>query len=58
LRSEAQREASAKRHPLGRIGQPEDVAAAAAFLLGDESAWMTGQVLHVDGGMGALRNAN
>jgi len=58
LRSEAQREASAKRHPLGRIGQPEDVAAAAIFLLGDESAWMTGQVLHVDGGMGALRNAN
>jgi NAD(P)-dependent dehydrogenase (short-subunit alcohol dehydrogenase family) len=58
LRSEAQREASAKRHPLGRIGQPEDVAAAAAFLLSDESAWMTGQVLHVDGGMGALRNAN
>ncbi len=58
LRSDAQREASAKRHPLARIGQPADVAAAAAFLLSDESAWMTGQVLHVDGGMGALRNAN
>ena len=40
-------------HPLGRIGQTGDVAAAAAFLLGDEASWVTGQVLGVDGGLSA-----
>jgi NAD(P)-dependent dehydrogenase (short-subunit alcohol dehydrogenase family) len=37
-------------HPLRRIGQPEDMAGPAVFLLSADSAWMTGQVLHVDGG--------
>lgn len=55
LRTERQRDAAAARHPLGTIGKPAEVAAAAEFLLGDESRWMTGQVLHVDGGIGALR---
>jgi NAD(P)-dependent dehydrogenase (short-subunit alcohol dehydrogenase family) len=36
--------------PLGRIGQPQDIAAAVAFLLGDDSAYMTGQSLAVNGG--------
>src|SRR3546814_1230233 len=36
--------------PMGRLGQPEDVAAAVAFLLGDEAGYITGQVLGVDGG--------
>lgn len=36
--------------PLGRIGQPEDVADAVAFLLGPESRWISGSVLHVNGG--------
>jgi NAD(P)-dependent dehydrogenase (short-subunit alcohol dehydrogenase family) len=36
--------------PLGRIGEPEDIAKAALFLTGDESAWITGQTLVVDGG--------
>lgn len=36
--------------PLGRLGMPEDVAAAAAFLAGDEAAFITGQILTVDGG--------
>lgn len=36
--------------PLGRMGRPEDIAAAALFLLGPGSAWITGQVLHVNGG--------
>ena len=48
-------EASAKRHPLGRIGQPGDIAAAAVYLLSDASTWVTGQVMHIDGGMSSLR---
>ena len=40
-----------KRIPLGRAGTPEDVAAAVVFLAGPASAYMTGQVLVVDGGM-------
>jgi NAD(P)-dependent dehydrogenase (short-subunit alcohol dehydrogenase family) len=44
-----------KMHPLGRLGSADDLAAAAAFLLSDDSAWMTGQVLRVDGGRGTLQ---
>ena len=43
-------EAIAGLHPLRRIGDPEDMAGPAVFLLSDDSAWMTGQVLNVDGG--------
>ncbi len=38
-------------HPLGRIGQPEDVASLIVFLLSDASSWMTGTVIPVDGGV-------
>lgn len=55
LNSDAKREANAKRHPMQRIGQAEDIAEMAAFLLGEKSGWMTGQVVHVDGGMSAIR---
>ena len=37
--------------PLGRIGQPEDIAAAVKFLAGDESGYITGHVLAINGGM-------
>jgi 3-oxoacyl-[acyl-carrier protein] reductase len=40
--------------PLGRMGQPADVAAAVAYLASDEAAWVTGATLHVNGGMAML----
>jgi NAD(P)-dependent dehydrogenase (short-subunit alcohol dehydrogenase family) len=42
-------------HPLGRNGQPADVAAAILFLASDEAGWITGTVLPVDGGVTAGR---
>ncbi|TWR28156.1 SDR family oxidoreductase [Mucilaginibacter achroorhodeus] len=55
LSTPEKREASEKRHPLGKIGKPEDISRAITFLLSEESEWMTGQVMHVDGGMGNLK---
>lgn len=46
---------SAQRHPLKRIGTPEDIAHVIAFLLSPASSWITGEVLAVDGGMRSLR---
>ena len=40
----------AERHPLRRIGEPEDIAGPVVFLLGDDADWITGQTLIVDGG--------
>jgi NAD(P)-dependent dehydrogenase (short-subunit alcohol dehydrogenase family) len=57
LSSPEKREASAKRHPLGKYGQPEDVSQAIAFLLSDESSWITGQVIGVDGGFNNLKTS-
>ena len=48
-------EASNQRHPMKRIGTASDIANAAYFLLGDESSWMTGQILGLDGGLSSLR---
>lgn len=55
LSSDDKKEASNKRHPLGRYGEPQDIASAALYLLSKDSSWMTGQVLHLDGGMSAIR---
>lgn len=55
LSSPERKEASDKRHPLGRVGTPEDIAEATAFLLSTKSSWMTGQIIHVDGGMAHLK---
>lgn len=53
LRNEASRQFSEALHPMGRLGQPEEVARAIAFLLSSESSWVTGQVLGADGGLSA-----
>jgi NAD(P)-dependent dehydrogenase (short-subunit alcohol dehydrogenase family) len=55
LNTPEKREATAQRQPMRRLGKPEEVAAAACFLLSDASSWTTGQVLHVDGGMSSLK---
>lgn len=55
LSNDEKREASNKRHPIGRVGTPQDLAAVAKLLLSDEGSWITGQVLNVDGGMGRLK---
>lgn len=55
LSSEAKVQASRDRHPLRQIGEPDDAAAAALFLLGEQSRWITGQVWGVDGGISSVR---
>ena len=55
LNNDTKLEKANERHPLGRIGSAKEIAQAAAFLLGDESSWMTGRVLQLDGGIGNLK---
>ncbi|MBT9606426.1 SDR family oxidoreductase [Microbacterium sp.] len=53
--SDMSRKVSEAMHPLGRLGEPDDVARAVEFLLDPANDWITGQVLGVDGGLGSLR---
>jgi NAD(P)-dependent dehydrogenase (short-subunit alcohol dehydrogenase family) len=50
----ADRQALAQKAPLGRLGQPEDVAAAVLYLVSDDAGWCTGQAISVDGGFSIL----
>jgi len=56
LNNETKLARAAERHPLQRVGTPEEIAALAAFLLSDDAAWITGQILTVDGGIGTLKS--
>lgn len=53
--NEQMAQAIALLHPLQRLGEADDVAKAAAYLLGDDASWVTGQILGVDGGRSTLR---
>ena len=55
LNNEAKMDKANERHPLGRVGSAKEIAQATVFLLGEESSWMTGRVLQLDGGIGNLK---
>lgn len=55
LNTDQKREVNAAKHPLKKIGMAEDIANMAAFLISDKAGWITGQIIHVDGGMGAIK---
>ena len=55
LSTDEKKEASANRHPLKKVGTADELARLAKFLLTDESSWITGQILHADGGMSSIR---
>ncbi len=52
--TDAQKTKMAESIPLGRLGQPDDIAASVVYLASDEAAWVTGATLHVNGGMAML----
>jgi len=56
LNNEVKIEKANERHPLGRVGNAKEMAQASAFLLGEESSWMTGKILQLDGGIGNLKS--
>ena len=53
--SELALKASTAMHPLGRVGEPDDVAACIAWLLDPATTWVTGQIIGIDGGLGRVR---
>ncbi|MCX8147642.1 SDR family NAD(P)-dependent oxidoreductase [Thermaurantimonas aggregans] len=55
LNTDAKQESARQRHPLKRYGSTEDVGNAVLWLLSAQSSWVTGQILHIDGGMSSLK---
>jgi NAD(P)-dependent dehydrogenase (short-subunit alcohol dehydrogenase family) len=55
LSTDDKKEASNKRHPIGRYGTASDIANMSSFLLSDESGWITGQIFNIDGGMSSIK---
>ena len=55
INNDQKKEANALRHPLKRIGTTADIANMATFLLSEKASWITGQILHVDGGISSIK---
>lgn len=55
LSTPEKREASGKRHPLQRVGNADEIAKMVEFLLSENSSWITGQIIGIDGGMGSAK---
>jgi NAD(P)-dependent dehydrogenase (short-subunit alcohol dehydrogenase family) len=55
LNTDEKKMANAQRHPLKQVGEANDIAGMAEFLLTEKSKWITGQIFHVDGGMSTLK---
>jgi NAD(P)-dependent dehydrogenase (short-subunit alcohol dehydrogenase family) len=55
INTDEKRAQNEQKHPLKRIGKPADIADAVEFLLSEKASWITGQVLHVDGGISKLK---
>ena len=55
LNSEQKREANSQRHPMKKIGTAKNIADMAEFLISEKAAWITAQIVHVDGGMSNLK---
>jgi len=55
LNTDEKKQAHADRNPLKKVGEPQDLAEAATYLLTDKSSWVTGQILNVSGGYNSLR---
>tara|TARA_R100000935_G_C2835289_1_gene167724 strand:- start:806 stop:1504 length:699 start_codon:yes stop_codon:yes gene_type:complete len=54
LSNDSKREKMGDRHPLKRVGTPEDIANAVDFLISEKSSWMTGQIIGIDGGLSTI----
>ena len=56
LNNDTKKSNAEARHPLQRIGSPEEIARMVAFLLSDQSSWMTAQTITIDGGIGSIKS--
>ena len=56
LNNDTKKSNAEARHPLQRIGSPDEIARMVAFLLGDQSSWMTAQTITIDGGIGSIKS--
>ena len=53
--TQEKKDAAAQKHPLKRLGSPDDISSAVCFLLSENSSWISGQILHIDGGISSLK---
>jgi NAD(P)-dependent dehydrogenase (short-subunit alcohol dehydrogenase family) len=56
LNTDKKKDANAQRHPLKSIGTPKNIAQLGTFLLTEPSSWITGQIIHADGGISSIKN--